>query len=133
MLTMKYLSTTLLIALFAVFFTSCSEESTEHQQACTGDIEICQDHIFSDHENVPEGYEQDIQIPLRIDESCGCIVEGVIRYTKGGELWAYVDYGNGDCDPTVIVRDCSGGDCDHHKKSGSQCCQFLQYCGNNAL
>ena len=125
-----------LFALLLVGLTSCEGRlDLSGDGLCGGeDIEICQDHELKDHENVPAIYEQHIEKELVKDESCGCIVSGLIRYTRGGDTVAYVDYGDGDCDPTVIV---SVGDFD--KKSGDfkkvdqDCCQFLQDCGNNTL
>jgi hypothetical protein len=69
--------------------------------------------------------QQVIVEELIIDESCGCIVDGMIKYIQDGETVALVKYNDTDCEGIGYKIHCVDGDCESKK---AKCCIFEQEC-----
>ncbi len=63
---------------------------------------------------------------LVIDESCGCIVDGMVKYVSNGETVALIKYNDFECEGYAYKIHCIDGDCESKK---AKCCKFEQECG----
>lgn len=71
--------------------------------------------------------EEIVVEPLVLDESCGCYVEGIIKYVEDDETIAMVKYHDSECEGKATKILCYDGDCEHKK---AECCTFYQECGD---
>ncbi|NQY11866.1 MAG: hypothetical protein HRT71_20415 [Flavobacteriales bacterium] len=85
----------------------------------------CLSNEYEDPYQIADGVTQYIVKPLVVDESCGCIVQGFVKYVKDGKTVALVDYGDGTCDGWATKNICVDGNCEHKKAS---CCKFEVTC-----
>lgn len=69
--------------------------------------------------------QQIIVEELVIDESCGCIVDGMVKYVKNGETIALIKFNDTDCEGFAYKIICDDGDCEGKE---SKCCKFEQDC-----
>lgn len=80
-----------------------------------------------------KGCEHDIKEiiveALVMDESCGCYVDGMVKYTKDNQTIALIKYHNPECTGEAIKVLCHDGDCESKKAS---CCTFIQECDSKS-
>ncbi|MDC1221435.1 hypothetical protein N8Z47_02060 [Salibacteraceae bacterium] len=69
--------------------------------------------------------QQIIVEELVIDESCGCIVDGMVKYVKNGETIALIKYNDPECEGYAFKILCDDGDCEGKE---AKCCKFEQDC-----
>jgi len=115
----------ILSLLLAVVF-SCKKYDCGEKAGC--DLSMCEECLntdYQDPDNLGPGVVKYVLKPLVIDESCGCIVEGYVKYLKDGQTVALVDYGSGECDKWATINNCVDGKCEHKEAS---CCKFEQVC-----
>ncbi len=71
-------------------------------------------------------WEKYIAEPIVEEESCGCIVSGVVKYvSKKSQTVLLVYYGKGECDKLAYLVSCEDGDC---KGKETKKCQFELDC-----
>ena len=69
--------------------------------------------------------QQIIVEELVVDESCGCIVDGMVKYVSDGETIALIKYNDPECEGYAYKILCVDGDCESKK---AKCCKFEQDC-----
>ena len=119
---MKYLVP--LIFAIAVLF-SCTKDNNKLDPQHGSDCTTCT-AAESDFSVLPEGVEEIVVRELKTDPSCGCIVEGEVKYVKEGRTILMLDYGCGECDAWVVRTTCPNGKC---KSKSADCCKFMLDCG----
>jgi len=117
-----------ILALALVIFSTCEKREFDEHKGEYGEFELCESNDFEDPDNLNiDNLEKYIVKPLVVDESCGCVVSGLIKYVKDNKTVALIDYGKGECDEWAVktLYD-EDGNC--NGKSKNSYCKFKIEC-----
>lgn len=118
----------ILAVVMLLIFTvvSCKKKFVKEPGYEPKGCELCIDGEYEDIDNYGSNVKQYIVKTIKIDESCGFIVGGYVKYVKNGKTIALVDYyGKGKCDGWAVKTLCYNGDC---KDNMATFCKFKQNC-----
>ena len=107
-----------------VVSTSCEKMDLKdkgHKGDCQKDIEECVQNSYSEFQDETL-YREYVVEELVIDESCGCIVEGMLKYVEiaNNRTASLIKFASKDCEGYGYKILCKDGKCEH--KFGASTC-----------
>jgi hypothetical protein len=111
---------------FIIILTGCFKDCSKPKCELSS-CEVCATAQFEDSSELASNIEKIVVEPLVIDQSCGCVVSGLVKYLENGKTVALINYGKGECDTWATKQICFDGKCDHKK---AKCCKFELDCSS---